>query len=242
VLAVCGLWLFFFPKRAVFKRLPRQNLLRPYTHAMFPLDTLAAYLAAVLLVVIAPGPDNILAISRGLSQGRVAAVLSSVGAGLGIMFHTVAMALGLTLVIQASPAAFWAVKLAGAAYLLWLGFRALTSHNLISFTPAARQSLGRVFATALLSNVLNPKPGLFVLAFIPQFVSAERGPVHVQVLVYGAIFAVLTAGIFSVLGSYAASLSGWLARRAKVTTGLNYGAGAAFIASGISILALGNRR
>jgi len=209
---------------------------------MFPLQILAAYLAAVLLVIIAPGPDNILAIGRGLSQGRVAAMLSSVGAGLGIMFHTVAAALGLTLVIQASPTAFWAIKLAGVAYLLWLGFKALTSRNLISFTPTAKQSLRRVFASGFFTNVLNPKPGLFVLAFIPQFVSAGRGSVSVQMLVYGAIFAVLTAIIFSVLGSYAAKLSGWLACRPKTTIWLNFGAGATFIASGISILALGNRR
>lgn len=209
---------------------------------MFPVEILLAYFAAVMLVVISPGPDNILAVSRGLSQGRTAAVLTSVGAGLGIMCHTTAAALGLTLVIQASPTAFWAVKLLGGAYLLWLGVKALRSRDLISFEPAARQSLGRVFATGWLSNLLNPKPGLFVLAFIPQFVSAGRGSVTVQMLVYGAIFAVLTAVIFSVLGSYAARLSGWLARRPKVTSGLNLGAGAVFIASGISILALGNRR
>lgn len=209
---------------------------------MFPLDVFAAYLAAVLLVVISPGPDNILAVSRGLSQGRVAAMASSVGAGLGIMVHTTAAALGLSLVIQASPTAFWAVKLLGAAYLLWLGFKALTARNMISFSPAARQSLGRVFATGLLSNVLNPKPGLFVLAFIPQFVDAARGPVSLQMLGYGAVFAVLTAVVFSVLGAYAARLSGWLARRPRVTTGLNLGAGATFIAAGISILALGQRR
>lgn len=209
---------------------------------MFPPDILAAYFAAVLLVVMSPGPDNILAISRGLSQGPMAAFLSSLGAGLGIMCHTVAAALGLTLVIQASPAAFWAVKLIGAAYLLWLGWRALTAHNLISFTPAARQSLPRVLAVGLLSNVLNPKPGLFVLAFIPQFASSTRGTFSTQVLVYGAIFAVLTTVLFSVLGGYAARLSGWLARRPQATRWLNWGAGAAFIASGVSILALGNRR
>jgi threonine/homoserine/homoserine lactone efflux protein len=209
---------------------------------MFPIEVLAAYLAAVLLVVMAPGPDNILAISRGLSQGRAAATLSSIGAGLGIMFHTVAAALGLTLVIQASPAAFWAVKLAGAAYLLWLGVSAFASRNLISFAPTTKQSLRRVFTTGLFSNVLNPKPGIFVLAFIPQFVSDARGPVYVQMLVYGAIFAVGTAVIFSVLGSYAARLSGCLSRRPRATRWLNFGAGASFIASGISILALGNRR
>jgi len=209
---------------------------------MFPTEVLAAYLAAVLLVIIAPGPDNILAISRGLSQGRAAATLSSIGAGLGIMFHTVAAALGLSLVIQSSPAAFWAVRLVGAAYLLWLGWKAVSTRSLISFEPAARQSLPRVFATGLLSNVLNPKPGLFVLAFIPQFVSAARGAVGVQMLVYGAIFAVLTAIIFALIGTYAARLSGWLARRPRATTWLNFGAGATFAAAGVSILALGNRR
>lgn len=209
---------------------------------MFPPETLAAYLAAVLLVIIAPGPDNILAISRGLSQGRAAAMLSSLGAGLGIMFHSIAAALGLSLIIQASPAAFWAVKIAGATYLVWLGFKALTSRNLISFRPTVKQRLHRVFAAGFFTNVLNPKPGLFVLAFIPQFVSAGRGPVSMQMLVYGAIFAVLTVIIFSMLGSYAARLSGWLARRPRAATLLNFGAGVTFIASGISILALGNRR
>jgi len=209
---------------------------------MFPLQALAAYLAAVMLVVIAPGPDNILAISRGLSQGQAAAILSSMGAGLGIMFHSVAAALGRTLVIQASPAAFWAVKLVGGAYLLWLGCKAVTSSSQIYFTPTAAQSLPHVFATGVLSNVLNPKPGLFVLAFSPQFVNAGWDSVSVQMLVYGAIFAVLTAPGFSVLGSYASGLSGWLARRPTTTKWLNLGAGATFIASGISILALGNRR
>lgn len=208
---------------------------------MFPTDVLLAYLAACLVVVLAPGPDNILAISRGLSQGKAAAALSSIGAGLGIMCHTVAAALGLSLVIQASPLAFWAVKAVGGVYLLWLGYKALRSRNLISFEPGAHQSLRKVFFTGLLSNVLNPKPGLFVLAFLPQFVSAARGPVAVQMLVYGAVFAVLTALIFSVLGAFAFRLSGWLKRHPRVGTGLNVGAGLTFIGAGLSVLALRQR-
>ena len=157
---------------------------------MFPLDTPAACLAAVPLAIVAAGPDNILAIGRCPSQGRVVAILSSMGAGLDTMFQTVGATLGPTQVIQASPAAFWAVKRVGAGHLLWLDFRVVTSRSLISFTPTAARSLRRVFATGLFSNVLDPKPGPFVLAFIPQFI----------------------------------------------------GAGAAFIESGISILALGTRR
>ncbi|MGJ7507884.1 LysE family translocator [Variovorax sp. GT1P44] len=208
---------------------------------MFPLDILLTYLAACLVVVLAPGPDNILAISRGLSQGRAAACLSSAGAGLGIMFHTVAAALGLSLVIQASPVAFWVVKAAGGLYLLWLGYRALSSRDLISFQPSALQPLRKVFLTGLLSNVLNPKPGLFVLAFLPQFVSAGRGSVTMQMLVYGAIFAVMTAIIFSILGGMASQLSAWLQRHPRFGTGLNVGAGLTFIASGLSVLALKQR-
>ena len=208
---------------------------------MFPTEIVLAHLAATLLVVIAPGPDNLLAISRGLSQGRAAAALSSLGAGLGILFHSAAATLGLALVLQTSPWAFWAVKAAGAAYLLWLGWRAISSRSLISFAPAAHETLRRVFATGLLSNVLNPKPGLFVVAFIPQFVSPTRGPVATQMLVYGAIFAVLTAALFTLLGCFAAQLSGWLARRPRVVAAANVGAGLSFVAAGLSILALERR-
>jgi threonine/homoserine/homoserine lactone efflux protein len=208
---------------------------------MVPPEILFAYLAAVLLVVMSPGPDNILAISRGLSQGRLAGALSSIGAGLGIMCHTVAAALGLALLLQTSPVAFWLVKVVGAAYLIWLGYKAITARNLVSFVPAQRQSLPKVFATGLLSNVLNPKPGLFVVAFIPQFSSPDRGSVPVQMLVYGAIFAVFTAVIFAILASFAAQLSAWLSRRPRVVAGVNVGAGVTFIAAGLSILALGRR-
>jgi threonine/homoserine/homoserine lactone efflux protein len=209
--------------------------------AMFPPEILVAYLAAVLLVVIAPGPDNLLAISRGLSQGRAAAALSAAGAGLGIMVHTLAATLGLALVLQTSPLAFWAVKAAGGAYLLWLGYQAVTSRSLVSFAPADRLPLWRVFATGLLSNVLNPKPGLFVVAFIPQFVATTRGPVPVQMLVYGALFAVLTAIIFTLLGGFSAQLSNWLSRRPRAVAAVNVGAGLTFIAAGLSILTLERR-
>jgi threonine/homoserine/homoserine lactone efflux protein len=158
------------------------------------------------------------------------------------MFHTLAATLGLALVLQTSPLAFWAVKAAGAAYLLWLGYKAISSRSLISFAPTGQQPLWRVFATGLLSNVLNPKPGLFVVAFIPQFVSTARGPVHLQMLVYGAIFAALTAAIFTLLGCFSAQLSNWLSSRPKAVAAANVGAGLTFIAAGISILALERRK
>lgn len=208
---------------------------------MFPTEILLAYVAACTLVVVSPGPDNILAIGRGLSQGPLAAALSAFGAGLGILFHTLAATFGLSLIIQGSPEAFWAVKVVGALYLLWLGCKALVAGDLISFQPSARVPLRKVLLTGVLSNVLNPKPGLFVLAFLPQFVSAGRGPVVAQMLVYGAIFALMTAVIFALMGGFASRLAGWLQARPRMVRGMNVGAGLTFIAAGLSVLSLKQR-
>lgn len=208
---------------------------------MFPIETCFAYTAACLLLVLAPGPDNLLAIGRGLSQGRLAACVSSLASGAGILFHVTAATFGLTLLMQTSAAAFWAVKLVGAGYLLWLGIKVLRSRNLISFAPAAMKPLRNIFATGFLSAALNPKPGLFVLAFIPQFVSPARGSVTIQMLVYGVWFAVLTAVGFALMGIFASRLSSWLRARPRVVAGLNLSAGMTFVASGLSVAALKQR-
>ncbi len=205
---------------------------------MFPLEIWLTYSTACLLLVLSPGPDNLLAMGRGLSQGKPAAVVSGLSSGAGILFHVGAATFGLTLLMQTSSLAFWVVKLTGAAYLLWLGVKVLRSRNLISFAPAAQQPLSRIFATGFLSAALNPKPGLFVLAFIPQFVSPERGSVTMQMLVYGVWFAFLTALGFALMGVFASRLSSWLRQRPRVVAGLNIGAGVTFVASGLSVAVL----
>ena len=209
---------------------------------MFPAEILLAYLVAVVLIVVAPGPDNVLVPSRGLSQGPLAAALSALGSGVGILVHTLAAALGLALVLQTSPLAFWLLKLAGGSYLLWLGWRAIRARGLISFCARDRQSYWRIFANGVMTNVLNPKVGLFVVAFIPQFVAVERGSVLLQMLVYGALFSAVTVTVFSVLGGFAARLSRWLSARPRVVAGVNVAAGLTFVSAGLSILALDNRR
>lgn len=205
---------------------------------MFPLQIWLAYTAACVLLVLSPGPDNLLAVGRGLSQGRWAAVVSGLSSGAGILCHVAAATFGLTVLMQTSVTAFWIVKLVGAAYLLYLGIKVLRSRSLISFAPAARQPLRSIFGTGFLSSALNPKPGMFVLAFLPQFVSPARGSVTVQMLVYGVWFAVLTAVDFALMGMFASRLSSWLRARPRVVAGLNVTAGMTFIASGLSVAAL----
>lgn len=208
---------------------------------MFPFEIWLAYTAACVLIVLAPGPDIVLSIARGLSQGRLAACMSSLGAGIGILCHSATATFGLALLIQTSVAAFWVVKLVGAAYLVWLGVKALLSRDLVTLTSHARRSLKSIFLSGLVSNVLNPKIGFFVLAFIPQFVSAQRGPVPAQMLIYGAWLALLAAIGLSIVGCFASRLAAWLLSHPRVVTGINIGAGLTFIVSGLSAVALKHR-
>jgi threonine/homoserine/homoserine lactone efflux protein len=205
---------------------------------MFPIDIWLAYTLACVLIVLAPGPDIVLTIARGLSQGRLAAMLSALGAGTGILLHAVAAAFGLALLIQTSATAFLAIKLAGAAYLIWLGARAVLSRDLVSFAPTSRRSLRAIYLAGLMSNLLNPKIGLFVLAFLPQFVSADRGPVEMQMMTYGAWLAVIAAAGLSLVGGFATALSAWLLRRPRVVAGINIGAGLTFVTTGLSAAAI----
>lgn len=208
---------------------------------MFPVEVLFTYTFACLLLVISPGPDNILAIGRGLSQGKLAACLSGFSSGVGILFHVLTATFGLTLLIQTSEVAFMVVKVIGAAYLIWLGIKVLRSKSLITLEPADKKSYKSIFITGFLSAALNPKPGMFVLAFIPQFVNPELGSVTTQMIIYGTWFALLTATGFSLMGVFATRLASWLQSRPKVVSGLNIGAGFTFITSGIAVAALKQR-
>ena len=208
---------------------------------MFPIEVWITYTLACLLLVISPGPDNILAIGRGLSQGKLAACFSGAASGTGILFHILTATFGLTLLIQTSALAFITVKLIGAGYLIWLGIKVLRSRSLINLTPTEKQPLTSILTTGFLSAALNPKPGMFVIAFIPQFVNPELGSVTTQMIVYGVWFALLTAVGFALMGIFASRLAGWFHEKPKVVNGLNIGAGLTFITSGLAVAALKQR-
>ena len=123
---------------------------------MISFEMWLTYTMACIFIILSPGPDNILAVSRGLSQGRLAAIVSSMGAGLGLMVHVLAAALGLAVIVKNSAPAFFVVKVVGAAYLIWLGLRVLKSRDLISFSSERPLPLRSVFV-----SVLHDMPPLF---------------------------------------------------------------------------------
>ncbi len=199
---------------------------------------LLLFLGGCAIIIIAPGPDILLAIARGLGQGRRAAITSAWACGASIFTHSALAAFGLSLLLQTSLFAFTVMKLAGAAYLIYLGVRCIVSKTLFRPAAAAPIALSRVFWTGFLSNFLNPKVLLFTLAFLPQFVDAGSATAASEMLLLGALFAILCASAFSVFGCFAATLSAWLLARPRVIAGLNWGAGVALILSGLRIATL----
>lgn len=155
---------------------------------MLQWNELAWFALAALVLVLTPGPNMIYCISRTLCQGRAAGLVSLAGVLLGFVSHLLAAALGLTALLMAVPLAFDAIKLAGAAYLLWLAWQAVRPGGAAPFQarrlPADPPA--KLFRMGLVTNLLNPKVAMFYLSFFPQFLHPERGSVLVQSLQLGA--------------------------------------------------------
>ncbi|HEY1459728.1 MAG TPA: LysE family translocator [Casimicrobiaceae bacterium] len=183
---------------------------------MIPLDSLALFAVACVLLAVTPGPNLMYLISRTLCQGRAAGMVSLAGTTTGFLFYAVAAALGLTAVFVAVPVLYDAVRWAGAAYLLWLAWDALRPHGSGGLfarrdLPPARPAL--LFRTGVLTSMLNPKVALFYLALFPQFVDPARGSVLAQSLILAAMQIVI-GGAGDMLFVLAASgAAHWLAER-----------------------------
>ena len=154
-----------------------------------PWTLLAPFLAAAIALNLTPGADMTYVLARSLGQGREAGLVSALGIAAGSAIHTILAAVGLSAVLMHSEAAFTAVKLGGAAYLLWLAFKAIREGGAAAaMRERPPAPLGRIFLEATLTNVLNPKVALFILAFLPQFVAPAQGHVAIQILILGTIF------------------------------------------------------
>ncbi|WP_028209353.1 LysE family translocator [Paraburkholderia mimosarum] len=196
----------------------------------------ALFLATSLAITFAPGPDNFQVLARGISQGRAAGLVAALGFAAGVTFHTTLAALGVAAVLRASPLAFQILKLAGAAYLVWIGVKALKSQGLAAAGDRPRQPLLAIFRQSVLGNMLNPKVTLFFVVFLPQFVDAHGAQsVTLQMLELGLVFMAQTVVVFSIFGLCAGTIGGWLKRRPRAGVWLDRLAGLTFIAIGIRI-------
>lgn len=204
--------------------------------------SLLVFVVAGLLLNITPGPDVLYIVGRSLAQGRIAGIVSALGISSGCLFHVAAAALGLSALVLAVPIAYDVVRYTGAAYLVWLGVRAIASKSSpLEVQRVDPDRLGRIFRQGMLTNILNPKVALFFLAFLPQFTDPARGSVPLQITLLGLIF-IANGTVVCVLYAIGASWLGeWLRTRYDVANWLNRAMGGIFISLGVR-LAFGNRR
>jgi threonine/homoserine/homoserine lactone efflux protein len=177
-------------------------------------DKLALFAVAVALLALTPGPVWIYLISRTLAQGRRAGYFSLIGVMLGVLVHLLLAAFGLSALLLAIPWAFDAIKLAGAAYLLWLAWSTVRGAG-FSFTPQPLPPVADrvLLRQALVASVVNPKVAVFYLSLFPQFVDPPSGSVLAQSLVLGVVHVSVSTLIDGALVTVAGLLAGWFARR-----------------------------
>ncbi|WP_342435654.1 LysE family translocator [Paenibacillus sp. FSL L8-0436] len=199
--------------------------------------TLFMYLGAAILLILIPGPDLIFAVTQGITNGRKAGVYTAAGLALGNTVHTLAAALGLSIIVKTSPLLFTLFKIAGALYLFNLAYKSL-KHRKITLVVNEGEKKGEMtlLRRGLIMNILNPKVAIFFLTFLPQFVNYDYGVVPMQMLVLGLIFIVLTALIFGALAYFAGAFSSKFLEKPRVQEGANIAAGVIFVGLGMKLL------
>ena len=197
---------------------------------MIPMDTLATFFMASVLLGLAPGPDNIFVLTQSALRGKIAGLLVTLGLCTGLVGHTTAVAFGVAAIFQASALAFTALKLVGAAYLIYLAWQAFrASAEKISAGKQNGLSHGTLYRRGIIMNITNPKVSIFFLAFLPQFADPARGPLTVQMLMLGGVFIVSTILVFGSIAMLAGSIGQWLNRSPKTQVVMNRVAGTVFV-------------
>jgi threonine/homoserine/homoserine lactone efflux protein len=197
--------------------------------------TFVLFAVAALVLLVIPGPAVLYIVAQSVSGGRRVGLVSALGLHAGSLVHVAAAAVGLSSLLVSSARAFELVKLAGAAYLVYLGVRRLRDRSGKDAALAREpRPLSHAFRQGIVVNVLNPKTALFFLAFLPQFVDVSRGSVALQVVVLGLTFVLLgllSDGLYAVLAGGAGS---WLRRRPRVAARERYVTGGVLVGLGVT--------
>ncbi|AWS44301.1 LysE family translocator [Streptosporangium sp. 'caverna'] len=182
---------------------------------MVSVNAFAGIAAVALGMVLTPGPNMIYLVSRSVTQGRRAGLISLSGVAVGFLVYLVAAAAGIATIFAVVPAVYTAVKLAGAGYLLWLAWKAVRPGGEPVFAPTALpvDPPRRLFSMGLLTNLLNPKIAILYVSLLPQFVDPARGDVAAQSLVLGLIQIVIALSVNATIVLTAGSVAAFMGRR-----------------------------
>ena len=198
--------------------------------------TLAVFCAAALALIVVPGPAVTYVVTQSVDKGRGAGLVSALGIASGGLVHVAAATVGLSALIASSASAFTAVKLVGAAYLVAIGLMRIAGRG---GEPAEQEQVARhrLFVQGAVVNVLNPKTALFFLAFLPQFVDPDRGPVALQAAVLGCVFVTIAAVSDSLYAVVSAAFADRIRGSARARQVKRYASGGIFVALGATAAA-----
>jgi threonine/homoserine/homoserine lactone efflux protein len=204
------------------------------------ITTILYFLAASVAITVAPGPDNIFVMTQGIARGRRPAIITALGMCSGITVHTTAAALGISAIFYSSVIAFNLIKLAGAAYLIYLAFLTIKGHSSIRLGSVDDSPAPALFRRGFIMNVLNPKVAMFFLAFLPQFVTPNTPHFALQMLFLGLIFMIQGAIIFTLIGYFSGSIGNYILTRPKLARYFDWLTAGVFTSLGVR-LALAQR-
>ncbi len=177
---------------------------------MIPWEIATTFCFAALMLAIAPGPDNIFVLTQSALYGARAGLATTLGLMTGIIGHTCAVALGVAVIFQTSPMAFLALKIIGAAYLVYLAWLTVRSGS-SEANLQGQQFIGNwaLYKRGIIMNITNPKVTLFFLALLPQFANPAHGSLPVQMFILGGLFILSASVVFSTIAILGGQLARW---------------------------------
>jgi threonine/homoserine/homoserine lactone efflux protein len=179
---------------------------------MIETSTLLVFAAAVMALLLSPGPNMAFVMAHGMTYGLRVGAAAALGIGLADLILTVLTATGVTAVVTAWPPSFDLIRYAGAAYLLWMAYRAMRRPGELGQVAASQATLRSVFVRAMLNSLLNPKALLFFMVFLPQFADPSKGPVGQQLVMLGCALTAISTSFHTLLGAVGGSVRRFLAR------------------------------
>ena len=202
------------------------------------MGTLLAFAIASVVLIVTPGPDMALQISRTVNYGRTHGIITSLGSNVGVLVHSALVAFGISVLIVAAPIAFTALKIAGALYLIWLAIQVVLFGGGLPIAEAKDESprLAQSFLAGIMINLLNPKVVLFFITFLPQFVAHDDPAAAQKLFVLGGEFALLYLPCCLLLVLAAERIAHLFKTSKWVARILNYGFAAVFAAFAAIIL------
>lgn len=198
---------------------------------------LTLFVLASLIIIITPGQDLLLVMSRAVTQGSRAGIITASGVSVGLVGHSVLAAFGLGALLLASKSIFTILKCIGAAYLFYLGIRLIMSKShCLDLSSSQNISPGKLFLTGAFSNISNPNITIFYFAFLPQFIPEDAGNPTLLLLILGLSFAMLTFLVKGPVGYFSGILSSWFRSNPTILKWINRTSGTVLIGLGFKLV------